>query len=42
MDGTRHSELNEGTERKSNDSFFFGAVTFFLKGTELNEERGEI
>ena len=31
---TRHLELNEGTERKSNDSFFFGTVTFFKK--ELN------
>ena len=24
----RHSGTNEGTERKSNDSFFFGSVTF--------------
>ena len=35
----RHLELNEGTERKSNDSFFFGTVTFFKN--ELNWTRNE-
>ena len=37
--GVRHLELNEGTERKSNDSFFFWTIPFSQK--ELNGTRNE-